>query len=83
MWLENKNIYSNQPLKKLDQKKYRLFRISNDISLGAFQLELPEGWIIHNMFNKDLLTKYKAPQFKEQHMDPAPPLTIINEEEEL
>jgi len=35
------------------------------------------------MFNKDLLTKYKAPQFKEQHMDPAPPLTIINEEEEL
>ena len=32
MWLENKNIHLNRPLKKLDQKRYRLFRISKDIS---------------------------------------------------
>ena len=38
--------------------------------------------MIYNMFNEDLLTKYKAMQFKEQHMDPASPLIIINEEEE-
>jgi len=38
--------------------------------------------MIYNVFNKDLLTKCKALQFKEQHMDPAPPPTIINEEEE-
>ena len=57
MWLKNKNIYSNRPLKKLDQKRYRLFKISKDIGLGAFQLELPEGWMIYNMFNKDLLTR--------------------------
>jgi len=43
MWLENKNIHSNRPSKKLDQKRYRPFRISKDIGLGAFQLELPEG----------------------------------------
>ncbi len=43
VWLENKNIYSNQPSKKLDNKKYGPFRISKDIGLGAFQLELPEG----------------------------------------
>jgi len=43
MWLKNKNIYSNRPLKKLDQKRYRPFKISKDIGLGAFQLELPEG----------------------------------------
>ena len=43
MWLENKNIHLNQPSKKLDNKKYRPFRISKNISLGAFQLELPEG----------------------------------------
>jgi len=69
-------------LKKLDQKRYRPFRISKDIGLGAFQLELPEGWMIYNVFNEDLLTKCKALQFKGQHMDPAPPPTIINEEEE-
>jgi len=26
MWLENKNIHLNRPLKKLDQRRYRLFR---------------------------------------------------------
>ena len=81
VWLENKNIHSNRPSKKLDQKRYRPFKISKDISLGAFQLELPEGWAIHNMFNEDLLTRYNELQFKNQHMEPAPPPTIINEEE--
>jgi len=40
--LEAKNIHSNRPSKKLDQKKYRSFRISMDISQEAFQLELSE-----------------------------------------
>ena len=56
MWLEAKNIHSNRSLKKLDQKKYRPFRISKDISQRIFQLELLEGWIIHNVFNENLLT---------------------------
>jgi len=56
MWLENKNIQSNRPSKKLDNKRYGPFRISKDIGSGAFQLELPEGWAIHNVFNEDLLT---------------------------
>ena len=43
VWLENKNIQSNRPSKKLDNKRYGPFRISKDIGLGAFQLELPEG----------------------------------------
>ena len=34
------------------------------------------------MFNEDLLTRYNKLQFKEQHMEPTPPLTIINKEEE-
>ena len=42
VWLENKNIHSNQPLKKLDNKRYRLFKILKDIGSGAFELELPE-----------------------------------------
>ena len=72
----------NRPLKKLDQKRYGPFRILKDISLGVFQLELPEGWAIHSVFNEDLLTRCNEPQFKGQHMEPAPPPTIINKEEE-
>ena len=64
VWLENKNIHSNQPSKKLDNKRYGPFRISKNIELGAFELELPEGWMIHNVFNKDLLTRCIEPKFK-------------------
>jgi len=82
MWLENKNIQSNQSSIKLDQKRYRPFRISKNIGLGVFQLELPEGWAIHNMFNEDLLTRCNELQFKGRHIEPAPVPIIINEEEE-
>jgi len=82
IWLENKNIQLNQPSKKLDQKRYRPFKILNDIGLGVFQLELPEGWAIHNVFNENLLTQYNEPKFKGQHEEPAPLPTIINEKEE-
>jgi len=65
----------------LDNKRYRPFKISKNIGSGAFQLELPEGWAIHNVFNEDLLTRCVELKFKGQHKDPTPPLTIINEEE--
>ena len=82
MWLENKNIHLNRLSKKLDQKRYRPFKISNDNGLEVFQLKLLEGWMIHNVFNKDLLTKYKELQFKGQYMELASPSTIINKEKE-
>ena len=77
-----KNIHSNRPSKKLDNKRYRLFKILKDIRSGAFELELPEEWMIHNVFNKDLLTWCVEPKFQEQHKNPAPPPVIINKEEE-
>jgi len=81
MWLESKNIHSNRSLKKLNQKRYKLFRISKGIGLGAFQLELPEGWMIRNVFNKDLLTKCREPHFKKQYIKLISSSTIINKEE--
>ena len=81
MWLENKNIHSNRPSKKLDNKRYGLFRISKDIGSGAFELELLEGWMIHNIFNEDLLTRCVEPKFQGQCRNLAPLPVIINEEE--
>ena len=82
MWLKAKNIHLNRLSKKLDQKRYGSFRILKDIGQGAFQLDLPEGWMIHDVFNEDLLTQCKKPQSKGQYMEPALPSDIINEEEE-
>jgi len=38
--------------------------------------------MIHNVFNEDLLTRCNKLQFKKQHVEPAPPPTIINEKKE-
>jgi len=38
--------------------------------------------MIHNMFNKDLLTRCREHQFKKQHMELVPLPDIVNEEEE-
>ena len=82
VWLENKNIQSNWPSKKLDNKRYGPFRIEKDIGSEVFQLKLPKGWIIHNIFNENLLSWCVEPKFKEQHEDPTSSPTIINEEKE-
>jgi len=66
----------------LDNKRYRPFRISKDIGLEAFKLELLKGWMIHNVFNKDLLTQCVKPKFKGQCKDLTPLPMIINKEEE-
>ena len=42
-----------------------------------FQIELLEGWMIHNMLNEDLLIQYKEPHFKRQHMDSVLLLEIV------
>jgi len=68
-----------QIFKEAQPKQYGLFKISKDIGQEVFQLELLKRWIIHNVFNEDLLTQYKKPQFKGQHMKPALSPNIINE----
>ena len=82
MWLEAKNIQINPSSKKLDQKIYRPFTIKEEIRQRAYRLELPEGWVIHDVFNKDLLTHCKKAEFASQHKDLALPPNIINEEKE-
>ena len=53
-----------------------------EIGLGVFQLKLLEGWMIHDVFNEDLLTRCRKPHYQGQHMEPVSQPMIINEEEE-
>ena len=82
VWLEARNIQTNWPSKKLDQKRYGPFTVKEEIGQGAYRLKLSEGWAIHDVFNEDLLTHCKKAEFASQHKNPAPPSDIINEEEE-
>jgi len=43
IWLEAKNIHLNRPSKKLDQKRYKPFKVLKIIGQGIFQLKLLKG----------------------------------------
>ena len=82
MWLEAKNIHTEQGSAKLDNKRYGPFKVTRAIGHKAYDLKLPTTWMIHNVFNENLLTKWREPKFQIQKDTPPPPPEIINKEEE-
>jgi hypothetical protein len=81
VWLEATNIHSNQPSRKLDNKKYGPFEVEEKVSDRAYCLKLPETWAIHNVFHLTLLTRTHTVEFDSQKKSTPPPPDIIEEEE--
>ena len=82
VWLENSNVHTNQPSKKLGQKRYGPFQIKEKIGEAAYRIKLPDGWAIHDVFNEQLLSPAHTPEFPSQNTPAPPDPTIINNEEE-
>ena len=82
MWLEVKKYLFELAFKEVGPKKIWTFQNLKEHWLRAFQLELLEEQMIHNMFNEDLLIQCKGPQFKGQHIELASPPDIIYKKEE-
>ena len=82
VWLEATNVTSKRPSKKLDNRRYGPFPIMEKIGEGAYRIKLPEGWVIHDVFNEALLTRHHGPEFDSQKAPLPPPPEIINSKEE-
>jgi hypothetical protein len=81
VWLEGKNLCTNQPTAKLAPRRHGPFKIIQVMSTVNYHLELPTQWSIHPVFHIDLLMPYRetimhGPNFTR----PAPEL-IDGEEE--
>ena len=81
VWLEGRNLKTDQPMSKLAAKRYGLFPVAQVLSPVTYQLTLPTQWKIHPVFHVDLLMPYKETAFHgANYMRPPPDL--INDEEE-
>lgn len=81
--LKATNICSERPLKKLNNKHYRPFKVIKKVSASAYELKLDSKWCgIHLVFNECLLHPYKKGEFPLQKMPPPPPPIIIPQDEE-
>ena len=55
VWLDTRNMSSQQPSKKLGNKSEGPFKVSKIISPHATELEIPESWGHHNVFGNYLI----------------------------
>ena len=59
VWLDAKNLRLPYQATKLAPKHYGPFCIGKEVSLVAYQLDLPTLWSIHNVFHASLLLPYQ------------------------
>ena len=81
VWLKAKHLALPYASAKLAPKCHGPFKITQEISPVAYQLELSRAWTIHDVFHSSLLMPYKeAKEYGAQFQHP-PPKLIGNEEE--
>src|SRR5260221_14722791 len=81
VWLEGTHLRLPYQATKLAPKQYGPFEITKEVSPVAYQLCLPKGWNIHDIFHASLLSPYHemaayGPNY------PSPPPDLIKGEQE-
>ena len=80
IFLLTKNIRTEKPSKKLDDKNIGPFKIKKLVG-SSYQLELPHTMKIHDIFHLNLLWKAADNPLPSQQNIP-PPLTVVNNKKE-
>ena len=80
MFLNSRNIKTQQPLKKLNNKIFGPFKIVTKVK-RAFQLKLSRIMLIHNVFHASLLQKAITDPLLGQKQTPSLPI-VMNDQDE-
>jgi hypothetical protein len=81
VWLDATNLHTMGTNTKIDPLRYGPFRIIKEISLVAYQLELPSEWKIHDVFHASLLSPYTETSAHGPNYVRPPPDLIKGEQE--
>jgi len=78
--LDRRNVQTEQPMNKLDHKKFGHFKVKKAVGKREFELELPPQMRIHPVFHVALLEPYRAPADSERRVEPPETEEIDGEE---
>jgi hypothetical protein len=82
VWVNGKEITTDRPTKKLDDRRYGPFLVEQRIGGAAYLLKLPETWKgIYPVINEEQLSPYTAPTSSLQEQPPPPPAVIVEGQE--
>ena len=71
MWVENSNINSDRPAKKLAFKRAGPFPVIKKVGSSAYELKIPKMWKnLHPVINESKLKPYHYPTFAQQQSSP-------------
>ena len=74
VWLDTRNLKTNHH-KKIGPRREGPFEIAKVIGPVTYQLKLPTGWKIHNVFHAILLRQYKETEvYRANYLRPPPDL---------
>lgn len=83
VWLNGKNITTQRPTKKLDDKWYGPYPITQVISKNAYKVTLPKSWgRTHPVFNVSLLRLFVPDTITGRVQPPPPEPIVVGGEEE-
>ena len=81
VWLDGKNVKTNEPSAKLADKRYGPFVILDKIGTHNFRLKLPHQWKIHPVFHITLLSRHKKDKIPGRTPKEPPPFEVQGAEE--
>ena len=80
VFLSSRNISTEYPSRKLDDKILGPFRVLDKVG-SSYRLELPASMQIHNVFHPSLLRKAATDPLPSQQTEPPRPVTVDSQEE--
>jgi hypothetical protein len=81
VWLNARNLHTNRPSHKLDNRCHRPFTVIKEVGKYAYQLDLPTTMDIHPVFHVSLLEPTRGDPMPGQQI-PLPEPVIIDREPE-
>jgi hypothetical protein len=82
VWLDGKDIQTDRPSRKLSDKRYGPFKVTQVIGPNAYKLQLPPSMKIHPVFNTVKLRPFLKDGISGREAPPPPPPIIIGENPE-
>ena len=76
VWLDGRNVNTNEPSAKLKDKRYGPFKIIGKPGTHTYKLQLPRTWRLHLVFHISLLSRYKKDEIPERKLVPPPPVEV-------